>query len=35
LKLDQPDNAIPLLDDLASLGGKYGHDSQKIVQSLR
>jgi tetratricopeptide (TPR) repeat protein len=35
LKLDQPDKAIPLLAELASLGGKYGHDSQKIIQSLR
>ena len=35
LKLDQPEKAIALLNDLADLDGKYGHDSQKMLQSLR
>jgi len=35
LKLDQPEKALELLNDLAGLGGKYGRDSQKILRSLR
>lgn len=35
LKLDQPDKAIPLLAEIASLEGKYGQDSQKLVKRLR
>ena len=35
LKLDQPDKAIPLLSELASLGGKLGDNSQRIAERLR